>query len=280
MTFWALFGSEIRRLLARRAVRWGTAIALAIALLVVVVVAINSTGTGPTDHTMLLRQLWFERGGHVEDNTVLAMSTYLFILVVVIGATAVGGDYRAGTAGTVLTWEPRRVRVALARIGAVKVVALGMYLVFIAVFIAGWWAGAALRGSTAGLGQDFWSHLAIVVLRCALAVVILAVITAGLAYITRGTVGAMMVWFGYLIAIEGILANRFRWIEPSLLLPNLAAFLQGSDVVFTSRDDSGLSFANPQRYLASPGSGFTRALMIALVVGGLGILSYRRRDVT
>ena len=66
------------------------------------------------------------------------MSVYLFIIAVGIGATAVGGDYRAGTVGTPLTWEPRRLRVAGARLLATAVVAITVYLVVVGVLIGGW----------------------------------------------------------------------------------------------------------------------------------------------
>lgn|GEM_PF-2380610 len=280
MTFTALLGSEIGRLFARRVVRWGLAVAVAIALLVVAVAMIRSTGTGPTDNTMLLRRLWLERRGHAEETTVLAMSTYLFILVVGISATAVGGDYRAGTMGTLLTWEPRRVRVALARIGAIKVVAIALYLIFIGVFVGGWALGAALRGSTAGLGPDFWINLLAVIGRSVIVVAVLAVITSGLAFITRNTVGAVMIWFGYLIGIEAILGQRVREIRPGLILANLVAFLDGSNVQTYRKETFGpTGLLRAEVLVARPGPGLIRLLVIAAVVAGLGVLAFRRRDV-
>ena len=274
MTLLAVFGSEARRLLARRAVRWGTAIALGIVVLMVAVSTIRSTGTGPTDHTMRLNQLWLERPGGTDGNLLGVISTYVYVLIVGIAATAVGGDYRAGTIGTLLTWEPRRVRVAGARIGAIVSVSIVLFLLIIGVLVGGWSLGATWRGSTANLRSDFWLNLVAVIARGTLVAAVLSVITAGIAFVTRGTVGAVMSWFGYLIGIEAILASRVPSLRPSLLLSNLGAFFQGADVP----ERSGFSFL--PGHIAQPGPGLLRGVTIAMVVAGLGVLAFSRRDVT
>ena len=45
-----------------------------------------------------------------------------YLMIIVLGASAVGAEYRAGTVTTILTWEPRRVRLLAARLGAVAIV--------------------------------------------------------------------------------------------------------------------------------------------------------------
>jgi hypothetical protein len=95
MSFAAIYGSELSRLVARRAVRVALAVALGITVLVVAVAMIRSTGTGPLDHTMRLRTLWLEDRAGTRETTVLAMSVYVFVLIVGLAATAIGGDYRA-----------------------------------------------------------------------------------------------------------------------------------------------------------------------------------------
>ena len=276
MKFTALLGSEVRRLLARRVVRWGAVAALAIVMLVVVVATLRSTGIGVGDHTMRLSQLWTRGDSGKVQSLLLAMSVYLFILVVGVAATAVGGDYRAGTMGTLLTWEPRRTRVASARIGAVTLVALGLYVVTLGAFVGGWALGASLRGSTAHLAPNFWPEVAASFGRAALGSVLLAVITAGLALVTRGTVGAVITWLGYLIGVEAVLGLRVRSLQPGLLLGNFIAFVQGSDVHFPSAFRADGSTVER---IAQPGPGLIRCVVVAVVLAGLGILAFRRRDV-
>lgn len=276
MTFAALFGSEVRRVLARRVVRVGFVVALGIVLLVVVVATVRSTGTGPGDHTLELAKLWRERSGQVEENTLLAMSIYVFIFVVGIAATAVGAEYRSGTVGTLLTWEPRRVRVAAARIAAIVLVAVLFYVVVIGVFVAGWTIGASARGSTGGLGPDFWPSVAGVFGRCVVVVGVLAVVTAALAFITRSTVGAVIVWFGYLVGVEAVLGQRVRSLQPGLFLGNLGAFVEGVDEAFPGgyRADGSTI-----RRIAQPGPGLVRVLIVVVVLVALAVAAFGRRDV-
>ncbi len=273
MTFHALFGSELRRFLARRALRWTLAGALAVVTLTLVINAVRSTGTGFSDHTMYLRKLWFEAPDGVQETATLSVAIYLMILGVVLAATGVGGDYRAGTLGTLLTWEPRRLRLAVARLVAIATGAVGLYAVVMAVFVGGWWIGASVRGSTSGLGPDFWTNLAAVIGRGAVGVLLLAMITAGLALVTRGTVGALGVWFAYLVGIEGILAGRLTGLRPHLLLENLAPFLQGASLRVR-----GGGFGDHLE--VAPGSGLVTCLILAAIVTALGVLAFRARDVT
>ena len=135
MTYAALYRSELSRLSARRAVRIVALVAVGLTVLVVVVTALRSSGTGAFDHTMRLRTLWLEVGDHTQETTALSVAIYLFIVAAAIAATAIGGDYRAGTVGTPLTWEPRRVRLISARLLAVVTVALGLYLVVTVVLV-------------------------------------------------------------------------------------------------------------------------------------------------
>jgi ABC-2 type transport system permease protein len=281
MPFLALLASEIRRFRARRVVEMGFATALGIAILVIVVATVRSTGAvagpGVSDHTMRLVELWRVARGSIQHEAVLSVSAYVFILVVGIAATGVGAEYRSGTIGTLLTWEPRRVRVALARIIAIVLVSVVIYVVVIGVFIGGWALGASWRGSTAGLGPDFWIDLVAVVARGVAAIAVLAAITAGLAFLTRSTVGAVMVWFAYLIGIEAVLGQRVRSLQPGLLFGNLVAFLEGIDARFP--DEVGGDGSLLQR-VSQPGPGLVRILVIAAAVVALGVAVFARRDVT
>ena len=273
MSFVALYGSELRRLLARRAVRIAFGVALGLTLLVVVVAAIRSTGTGFTDHTMRLRTLWLQSGGHTEETTVLSVSIYLFVVAAGLAATAIGGDYRTGTMGTPLTWEPRRVRLATARLLAVVVVAGGLYLVITGVLVGGWWLGAATRGSVS-VPAHFWPDLARLVARCVATTVGFALVTAGMVLVTRSTVGGILLWVGYLVGIEGVLGSRISGLREHLLFANLAAFLDGHAVRIQDGGGGGGVVA------VGPSDGLLLLVGVMAVVVALGLVAFRRRDVT
>jgi ABC-2 type transport system permease protein len=273
VSFGALYGSEVRRLLARRAVHAAFGIALALTALVVVVAAIRSTGTGFADHTMRLRTLWLQADGHTQETTVLSVSIYLFVVAAGLAATGIGGDYRAGTVGTPLTWEPRRVRLASARLLAIAVVAAGLYLVVTGVLVGGWWLGAATRGSVS-VPSHFWPDLVSLVVRCTATTVGFALVTAGAVLVTRSTVGGIILWVGYLVGVEGVLASRFSGLREHLLLANLAAFLDGHAVRISDGGGSGAEV------VVGPSDGLLLLVGFVVVVVAFGVVAFRRRDVT
>ena len=59
------------------------------------------------------------------DGTVLIAAVFLLLGGVFAGAAVAGAEWRAGTITTVLTWEPRRVRLNLTRTAACGILAFG-----------------------------------------------------------------------------------------------------------------------------------------------------------
>jgi ABC-2 type transport system permease protein len=268
----ALLSSELARLRARRAVQAAFGVALALTAIVVVVAAIRSTGTGFTDHTMRLRTLWLEGRNAVQETTVLSVAVYVMLVGAGIAATAVGGDYRAGTVGTPLTWEPRRVRLVVARLLAIAIVVAGLYVVVMGVLVGGWWLGSTARGSSA-VPARFWGDLAGVLLRCAAGVLGIALVTAGVVLLTRSTVGGIIVWFGYLVGVEGVLANNVSGLRAHLLVANLGAFLTAQTERFTDGASGGV-------VRVAPSDGTVLLAAVVAVAVGLGVTAFARRDVT
>ena len=272
MSFGALLGSELARLRARRAVRIALLFAVALTLLIVVIMTIRSTGTGPTDHTLALRKLWSVVDGRSQDTALLSVAVYLFVVAAGLAATAIGGDYRAGTVGTPLTWEPRRGRLVTARLLAIVVVIGAFYLVVTGVLIGSWWLGAATRGSTV-VPSGFWADVASLVARCLVTTIGFALVTAGIVLLTRNTVGGIIVWVAYLVGIEGVLAGQVQGLRERLLLVNLAAFLEDVPERVTDGGGGGISIVHPS-------DGVVTLLLVVAVVVALGVVAFTRRDVT
>ncbi len=90
---------------------------------------------------------------------------------------------------------------------------------------------------------------------------------------TRSTVGGILAWFAYAIGIEAILAGRITGLRPRLLFPNLAAFLQGISLEFREP-------ANDRLYHLGAAGGLVLLIAVTVVVAGLGLLAFDRRDVT
>lgn len=77
-------------------------------------------------------------------------SSMVVLLGVLLGATLAGADWTAGTMGTLLTWEPRRVRVHLIRLLVTVVVVLVFTLATQLWLIAVFRIAIAISGTTAG----------------------------------------------------------------------------------------------------------------------------------
>jgi hypothetical protein len=136
-----------------------------------------------------------------------------------------------------------------------------------AVFIGGWALGASLAGSTAGADGDFWREIVAVTGRGAVLAVALPVISAALATIGRNTAAALGIWFGYLVAIEGILTANVKATTPWMLTVSSAAFY-------------GWERINANQHTVTPGAGTLHVALFGLVLGAAGFAAFARRDVT
>jgi ABC-type transport system involved in multi-copper enzyme maturation permease subunit len=153
-----------------------------------------------------------------------------FILVViglVIGASSVGADWQTGGMSTLLTWEPRRVRVLFARTLVVIAVVFALTVALqtlLSLAIAG---GASMRGSTVGTGGTWLREVVGVIVRIGGAAVLGAVFGLTLAMIGRNTSAALGASFAYLAIIESLLRGLIPKIGPAMLSSNVVVFVDG-----------------------------------------------------
>jgi hypothetical protein len=268
-----LLRSEVRRLAGRRLFFWLTLVSLGFVVMLVVINTLRSD-TAALDQSQVMRitDLWLsDRAaahlGLASQTGIATISVLTYLLIVVLGASAVGAEYRAGTVTTILTWEPRRSRLLLARLGAAAIVSMLLFVIVHAVFIGGWALGASARGSTTGANADFWRTLVFVVLRGTLLAGALAAISGALATLGRNTAAAMGVWFGYLVVVEAIVRVQMQDFVPWMLTSVGGAFYGWSRVA-----DEGRS--------VSAGSGTLRLALYIVLIGGAALTVFHRRDVT
>jgi hypothetical protein len=244
-----LLASEFRRFRSRRLVK---------ALVALELLAIVATGV-----IVVLTQEYDLVG--LPD---VLMGTSLVLVSVgwILGASAIGADWHAGHVTTILTWEPRRGRVMLAKIAA------SLTSVFVVSFVIQALLGAALAvaaagaGSTAGADAAWLAESAGVGLRVALLSTIFAGFGFGLASAGRNTAVALGVGFGYLVIVENLVRGlRPQW-TPWLLTDNAGLFIVDSPIDFPllARSTVGAGL-----YLAAVGA------VLLLVASGL----FRTRDV-
>lgn len=265
--------SELRRLLSRRMLLWTFFVMVGLVVTIVVINTVQSNASSFNARDAIrTTDLWLrdsdaQRLGVAARNRIAPISVICYLMVVALGASAIGAEYRAGTVTTILTWEPRRTRLLAVRLGAVALVSMGFFVVILGVMVAGWAFGAALRGSSGGADAEFWRELVTVLARGTILAGVLGVLSGALATLGRNTAAALGIWFGYLIAIEAILQSQVKATTPWMLTLNAAAVYSWERVRL-----SGHSI--------SAGAGALHLAAYLVVVGGAAFVAFARRDVT
>jgi ABC-2 type transport system permease protein len=153
------------------------------------------------------------------------ISSITSILGLVIGASFVAASWQTGTISTIFTWEPRRIRWFAARILIVTAGVFVMTVLILVFMSAGLALAATLRGSTVGVGGEWWADVLTTSLRVSVAAALSAVIGGAVAAIGRHTAAALGVVFVWTAVLEGLVRGlRPSWI-PWLLGDNLVTFL-------------------------------------------------------
>lgn len=212
----------------------------------------------------------YDRSFHLTDlrGALMGMNGIVITLFLVLGASFVGAEWHAGTMTTLLTWEPRRIRVIAAKL----LVATGMAFLG-AIALQALLGGvltpvAVLRGTTAGVDATWLRGVIGLALRSAAVAAMAATLGGALASIGRNTAAALGVLFGYLAIVEPLIRGLRPGWGPWLVSNNLGAFLEGAR-----------SF-NPQFVSRSP---LVAGLVVAFYALGLAVVAtanFRARDVT
>jgi hypothetical protein len=194
-------------------------------------------------------------------------SALLIILGVGLGASFVGAEWTAGSMTTLLTWEPRRLRVALVKASA------GALFVFVAACLLQALLGIALaptaliRGTTDGADWEWFLRTTGIVLRGATIAALAQVIGYSIASLARNTAAAVVAGFVYLVFIENLIRGlRPQW-QTWLIAENSATFIVGQGQV----PEIGTKSVAEAGFLLATYAG------ILLV---LTVITFRSRDVT
>jgi ABC-type transport system involved in multi-copper enzyme maturation permease subunit len=244
-----LLASEFRRFRSRRLVK----VLVALELLAIVATGVIVVLTQEYDLVGL-------------PDVLMGTSLVLVSIAWMLGASAIGADWHTGHVSTILTWEPRRGRVMLAKIAASLASVFVVSLVIQALLGVALAAAAAGAGSTAGADAAWLAETAGVALRVALLSTIFAGFGFGLASAGRNSAVALGVGFGYLVIVENLVRGlRPQW-TPWLLTENAGLFIVDSPIDFPllARSTVGAGL-----YLAAVGA------VLLLVASGL----FRTRDV-
>ena len=196
-------------------------------------------GTAPDERSALCREINLkatrglapERGFELSSlpEVFLGTSSVIAIVAWLIGASFIGAEWHSGNLTTVLTWEPRRIRLFVTKLVACLVV-LSVAVVLLHVLLGLALAPtAALRGSTSGVD---WGETIAVVLRVTALANIAAVLGFALASIGRNTAAALGIGFAYLAIVETLVrAWKPAWSN-WLIADNAVLLVSGEMTVF------------------------------------------------
>ena len=207
-------------------------------------------------------------------------ATMVILLGALLGSTLGGADWSAGTMTTLLTWEPRRLRVFVARaivVTAVVLVITVVAQVWLSLAIAG---AVAVKGTFAFTPDGFVGDIAVAIARVSGVAAAFGLIGLSFATVGRSTVAAVGALLGYLVLVEGFIAAWvFGVAKVSLGRAATVAATHRSLQIDNPRPPRG---APPEqvRFLLEPGRAWVTLAVWVAVLCVIAVLTFRARDVT
>ena len=155
------------------------------------------------------------------------------LVVAMLGATSGGADWGARTMGLLLSWEPRRTRVFLVRLGVLLVIALAVQAILALLAVA---LGSVIAqahplevpaGSIPGYDPASVSVAAEFAARWVPLAALAAAGSDALAMLTRSTGWAIAAAIGFVVVVESLIRGLWPWASQWLIQTNAAAWLNG-----------------------------------------------------
>ena len=261
---------EMRRALQRRVVHVLILIALIGCVFAGVIAFTSSAGetlaglhSDGNTHPAVMRDWWIAGSG---DGALSVSGLFLLLGGLIGGASVAGAEWRAGTVTTVLTWEPRRVRLHLSRTAACGILAAVIAMALQILFLASFLPAVLANGSTAGLDADWWIALVAAMLRVSLFTAVGAMLGVALATLGRNTAFALVTVFAWVAILEGVIRG---------LKPGLARFLWGENMttILTWAQLENVSFRR------GPVVALVTVMLYLSVITAIATFVFRRRDV-
>jgi ABC-type transport system involved in multi-copper enzyme maturation permease subunit len=203
---------------------------------------------------------------HIKD-AVLGLEGFLIVLSLLLGATFIGAEWHSGSMATLLTWEPRRARVFVAKAAAAAIFAFLATLAVLTFLALALLPAALFRGTTAGADGGWLLSTVGLALRGSVIASLAAIIGLAVASLGRNTAAALGGAFVYFAILEPFTrALRPKW-QPWLLSDNVATFV-------VSHVPDGAT------YTRSPIVAALWLGVITVALAGTSLLTFQRRDVS
>jgi ABC-2 type transport system permease protein len=202
---------------------------------------------------------------HIRD-AVLGVDGFLIVLFLVLGATFMGAEWHSGSMATLLTWEPRRARVFVAKAVAAALFAFVATLAILAFLALALLPAAIFRGTTAGADGAWILSTIGVAIRGASLGAFAAIIGLAIASLGRNTAAALGAAFVYFAILENFIRGFKPGWQQWLLSDNVATFL-------LAHAPDGASFTR------SPAVAALWLCAVALAFAWVSMVVFQRRDV-
>ncbi len=156
----------------------------------------------------------------------LAVAMFFLVLGGFLGgATVAGAEWRAGTVPTLLTWEPRRLRLHSARSASSGLLAFAISFGLQIVFLVSFLPSVFAHGTTEGVDRSFWIDLAVAMARTSGLTAVAAVVAVALATAARNTAFAVIAVFAWMAVIENLIRGLMPSVAPWLWAENVGTVM-------------------------------------------------------
>jgi ABC-type transport system involved in multi-copper enzyme maturation permease subunit len=224
--------------------------------------------------------MWIGDLRHVVEGA----ATFTILIGVILAASLGGADWSAGSMATLLTWEPRRILVLLARAIVVATLVFVFTLVIQLVLTGAFALAVSLRGTTGGHPPGLIEASARTMIRVSTMAAAIGIVALSLATLGRSTVASLGVLFGYLILFEGVIAGFSHGTQDKLLVRAAGVVVSRQPILgfheTISSSVGGISSGSNGAYiLLGLGEAWVVVGFYVVSLLGLALLVFRARDV-
>jgi hypothetical protein len=259
----ALFAAELRRILSRRLVWTLVALAVAGSVIAGAVSFATTSGTRDPSETPVLIELW-QPG--TADGLLVPVIVLLALGALLGGASMIGAEWRNGTMASVLWWEPRRHRVAIAKLAGSALIAITIAAALMVVFVLALVPTLVVNGTADGADVGWWIALLGGAARGLGLVGLVAVLGGAVTLVTRNTAFVLGGAFLYLNVIERALVAWKPRLASWALAENIGAFVPWAPLENVAHGPD-------------PAAAAVHLVVIVAIITAIATRSFVRRDV-
>lgn len=226
-----LIVAETRRFLARRTT-WLVPVGLALLVTVMSALAalLLDTGSAPLS---FVADIAFPAQAPVTGRGTRVLGPMPVVLLSAaysLGAAFHGADRRSGMLETLLTWEPRRVRLLAARSVGGGLVTMASSLIVSTVTVVALYLLTAAVGSTGPMTAALWLRVVGCVVRMAAGAGLFFVLGTAVSVLTDNALAAIGGFVVYALVVESLLGSAGGSAGLWAVLANSSAFVEGTGV--------------------------------------------------